>query len=56
MKKMYVAPAVEELEMMTSSIMATSLVIGDNNVTVDTETPGTQLDGGRRGEWGDLWK
>lgn len=58
MKKNYIAPAIAELTLATETIMvATSVIIdGSGNTIVDTENPGSQLGGGRRGEWGNLWK
>ena len=58
MKKNYIAPAITELTLATEAIMvATSVIIdGSGNTTIDTEDPGAQLGGGRRGEWGNLWK
>lgn len=55
MKKNYIAPEVVELNMVAEQMLAVSIpVSGSGNV--DTEQPGSQLDGGKRGEWGDLWK
>lgn len=58
MKKNYIAPAIAELTLATEAIMVTTSVIidGSGNTTIDTEDPGAQLGGGRRGEWGNLWK
>ena len=57
MKKNYIAPAIAELTLATEAMVATSVIIdGSGNTIVDTENPGSQLGGGRRGEWGNLWK
>ena len=57
MKKNYIAPAITELTLATEAMVATSVIIdGSGNTTIDTEDPGAQLGGGRRGEWGNLWK
>lgn len=55
MKKSYIAPEIEELNVVTEQMVAASIpVVGDKEV--DTEEDGAQLGGGRRGEWGNLWK
>lgn len=55
MKKNYIAPELMELNVVTEQMVAASVpVISDKDA--DTDDPGTQLSGGRRGEWGDLWK
>ncbi len=55
MKKNYIAPELMELNVVTEQMVAASIpVVGGGSV--DTENPGAQLDGGRRGEWGNLWK
>lgn len=54
MKKNYIAPAVEELNMVAEQMLAVSVPV-DGDTEVDTSVPGIQLDGGRRGEWGNLW-
>ena len=56
MKKTYVSPLMTEVNIEAAQMLAASLKIGDNDETVDTSTPGAQLDGGRRGEWGNLWQ
>lgn len=55
MKRNYIAPAMTEINIETEAMIAESLPIGGNG-SVDTSVPGTQLGGGRRGEWGNLWK
>ena len=55
MKKNYIAPEVEELNLVAEQLLAVSLVVGGNGDTVDTSTGG-QLGNDRRGEWGNLWK
>lgn len=54
MKKNYLAPETVELKMVTNRMVATSIpVVGSD---VDTNNPDIQLENGRRGEWGNLWK
>ena len=53
MKKTYVSPLMVEVNVEAESMLAASLQIKDE--TVDTSTPGNQLSGGSRGEWGNLW-
>ena len=54
MKKTYIAPAIAEMNLGAESMIATSFEVNSVN-TVDSKTEGVQLDGGRRGEWGNLW-
>ena len=53
MKKNYVSPLMVEVNVEAESMLAASLQIKDE--TLDTSTPGNQLSGGSRGEWGNLW-
>ena len=53
MKKNYVSPLAVEVSVATESMLAASLKMSDT--TVDTSTPGAQLGGESRGEWGNLW-
>ena len=55
MKKNYIAPEMEELNLVAEQLLAVSVAV-DGDKTVDTNTPGSQLGNDRRGEWGDLWK
>ena len=55
MKKNYIAPEVEELNLVAEQLLAVSVVV-DGDKEVDTSTPGNQLGNDRRGEWGNLWK
>lgn len=55
MKKTYIAPATEELNILSEGMIAASLIVDGDN-TVDTSDPTIQLGNGRRGEWGNLWK
>lgn len=55
MKKNYIAPEVEELNLVAEQLLAVSVVV-DGDKEVDTSIPGGQLGNDRRGEWGDLWK
>lgn len=52
-KKAYITPAMEVMNIETVEMMATSVALCDD--TVDTSVSGTQLGGGRRGSWGNLW-
>lgn len=56
MKKNYIAPEVEELNLVAEQLLAVSVVVGGKDDVVDTGTPGSQLGNDRRGEWGNLWK
>lgn len=50
MKKEYIAPAMEKIEVASANIIATSINIGEdmeNGVTGANQ---------HRGEWGNLWK
>ena len=55
MKKNYVSPLMVEVNVEAESMLAASLKLDSDN-TVDTSTPGGQLSGGSRGEWGNLWQ
>ena len=55
MKKTYVSPLMTEVNVEAEQMLAASLGINDKE-EVDTSTPGAQLGGGHRGEWGNLWK
>ena len=55
MKKTYVSPLMTEVNVETEHMLAASLGI-NNDKPVDTSTPGNQLGGKHRGEWGNLWK
>ena len=55
MKKNYVSPLMTEVNVEAESMLAASLKLDSDN-TVDTSTPGGQLSGGSRGEWGNLWQ
>lgn len=54
MKKTYVSPFAEEVNIETTQMLASS-VITDGDTNVDTSNPGTQHSDDRRGEWGNLW-
>ena len=57
MKKTYVSPLMVEVNVEAESMLAASLKLdGSDNNKVDTSTPGGQLSGGSRGEWGNLWQ
>ena len=56
MKKTYVSPLMTEVNVEAEQMLAASVKIGDNDQTVDTSNPGSQLGGNHRGEWGNLWK
>lgn len=53
MKKTYVSPFAEEVNIETTQMLANSIPVGEGNV--DTSNPGNQLSDDRRGEWGNLW-
>lgn len=53
MKKTYVSPFAEEVNIETTQMLAASIPTSDTEV--DTNNPGTQLSDDRRGEWGNLW-
>ncbi len=55
MKKTYISPLMSEVNVEAANMLAASLGVNSGK-TVDTSTPGAQLDGGRRGQWGDLWQ
>lgn len=55
MKKIYVAPSVEEVKIESvAMIAASSLKIYSSSV--DTSKEDAQLGNDRRGDWGNLWK
>ena len=57
MKKTYISPLMSEVNVEATNMLAASLGINsDENKSVDTSIAGQQLDGGRRGQWGDLWQ
>ena len=56
MKKTYISPLMSEVNVEAVSMLAASLKMGNDDQTVDTSAAGQQLDGGRRGQWGDLWQ
>ena len=56
MKKTYVSPLMLEVNVEAEQMLAASVMIGGDDQTVDTSTPGAQLGGGRRGSWGNLWE
>lgn len=53
MKKTYVSPFAEEVNIETTQMLANSIPVGEGNV--DTSDPGNQHSDDRRGEWGNLW-
>ena len=53
MKKTYVSPFAEEVNIETTQMLANSIPTGGGNA--DTSDPGTQHSDDRRGEWGNLW-
>ena len=55
MKKTYISPLAAEVNVEAEQMLAASpATLNVNETEVNTETQ--QLDGGRRGEWGNLWK
>ena len=55
MKKSYISPLMTEVNVEAEQMLAASLGVNSDK-EVDTSTPGSQLGGGHRGEWGNLWK
>ena len=55
MKKTYISPLMSEVNIEATNMLAASLVMNSDK-SVDTSAAGQQLDGGRRGQWGDLWQ
>lgn len=55
MKKIYVSPSVEDVNIGAAQMLASSIIV-DGDKTTDTSKPGGQLGDDRRGDWGDLWK
>ena len=56
MKKTYVSPLTDEVNVMTVAVMDGSIPVnGDSDKEVDTTQPGSQLGNTHRGEWGNLW-
>ncbi|MBR3977073.1 MAG: hypothetical protein IKJ95_04530 [Bacteroidaceae bacterium] len=58
MKKTYISPLAAEVNVEAEQLMLTASLNVDssNENAVNTSDKGVQLDGGRRGEWGNLWK
>ena len=56
MKKTYVSPLMTEVNVEAEQMLAASIKMGGSGQTVDTSSPGSQLGGENRGEWGNLWK
>ena len=54
MKKNYVSPLANEVNVTTEGLIAASLSL-NNGSTVNSKNEGTQLSNGNRGEWGNLW-
>ena len=54
MKKTYISPLMSEVNVEAASMLAASVQVHSDK-TVDTSAAGKQLDGGRRGSWGNLW-
>ena len=54
MKKKYMTPEMEVMNIETVEMIATSLVKGGDFVT-DGEDEGVQAGNDRRGTWGNLW-
>ena len=53
MKKNYISPLMVEVNVEAEQMLAGSMRTSDKKV--DTSTPGGQLGGESRGEWGNLW-
>ena len=58
MKKNYISPLAAEVNVEAEQLMLTASLNVDSSDknAVNTSDEGVQLDGGRRGEWGNLWK
>ena len=56
MKKTYISPLMTEVNVEAEQMLAASIKMGNDDQKVDTSTPGAQLGGNHRGEWGNLWK
>ena len=54
MKKNYVSPLANEVNVTTEGLIAASLSL-NNGSTVNSKDEGIQLSNGHRGEWGNLW-
>ena len=52
MKKIYLKPELELVDVVTESILATSLIPGNGNETDDETNVAV---GRNRGEWGNVW-
>ena len=53
MKKNYVSPLANEVNVTTEGLIAASLQM--NSTTVNSKTEGVQLSNENRGQWGNLW-
>jgi hypothetical protein len=53
MKKNYVSPLANEVNVTTEGLIAASLQM--NNTAVDSKKEGVQLGNENRGQWGNLW-
>ncbi len=58
MKKTYISPLAAEVNVEAEQLMLTASLNVDSSDenAVNTASEGVQLNGGRRGEWGNLWK
>ena len=58
MKKTYISPLAAEVNVEAEQMLAASPVTlnVDSSEENAVNTTDSQLDGGRRGEWGNLWK
>ena len=54
MKKNYISPLMVEVNVEAEQMLANSIQTFSDK-KVDTSTPGSQLGGESRGEWGNLW-
>ena len=55
MKKTYMTPEMEVMNIETVEMIATSLVKGDGTFNTNGEDEGVQAGNDRRGTWGNLW-
>ena len=56
MKKTYISPLAAEVNVEAEQLMLTASLNVDSSDENAVNTIESQLDGGRRGEWGNLWK
>ena len=55
MKKNYVSPLANEVNVTTEGLIAASLQMMNSTTTVNSKNEGVQLGNENRGQWGNLW-